>query len=130
MRWQKRQVRATNRTRGTVVGHSIRVADTGLTRIVGLLGERKLPAGDGLLILPSQAVHTWGMQFPIDIAVLNGDWTVVAVRHRVRPFRVTRIFWRAAAVLELPAGTLNATRTSIGDSIDFDSARPAEKVRT
>lgn len=129
MRWQKRAVRVTNRTRGTVVGHSIRVAETGLTRIVGLLGERELMPGDGLLIVPSQGVHTWGMQFPIDVAILDGDWTVVAIRTSMYPFRMTRIFWNAAAVLELPAGTLKLTSTSIGDAIEFDGPdRTDQKV--
>ena len=126
MRWQKRTVRARNKTRGTLVGHSIRVAETGLTRIVGLLGERQLLSGDGLLIVPSQGVHTYGMQFPIDIAVLDDDWKIVATRHCMRPFRITRVFWRAAAVLELPAGTLNATSTSVGDSIEFDRVRATD----
>jgi len=124
MRWQTRTVRATNSTRGTLVGNSIRVAETGITRIVGLLGERELQSGDGLLILPSQGVHTWGMQFPIDIAVLNDDWEVIATRHSMRPFRMTRVFWKAAAILELPAGTLNSTRTSVGDAIQLIADAP------
>src|SRR2546427_7501338 len=101
MRWQKKTVRAINTTRGTVVGEHIRVAESGLTRIVGLLGERELPSGDGLLIVPSQGVHTWGMRFAIDVIVLDGAWTVIAIRRELRPFRMTRVFWRGAAVLEL-----------------------------
>ena len=120
MRWQKKAVCAMNTTRGTVVGQSIRVAETGLTRIVGLLGERELLPGDGLLIVPSQGVHTWGMQFPIDIAVLDGDWKVIAIRRDLRPFRMTRMFWKAAAVLELPSGILDSTSTFVGDTIKFD----------
>lgn len=122
MRWQRKAVRATNSTRGTVVGQCIRVAETGLQRIVGLLGERELLQGDGLLIVPSQGVHTWGMRFPIDIAILNGNWEVIAIRHGVRPFRMTRVFWKAVAVLELPAGALESTSTSVGDTIEFDRA--------
>ena len=120
MRWQKKAVRATNATRGTVVGQYIRVAETGLTRMVGLLGERELLPGDGLLIVPSQGVHTWGMRFSIDIAVLDGDWKVVAIRRDIRPFRMTRMFWKAAAVLELPSGRLDSTSTFVGDTIEFD----------
>ena len=130
MRWQKKAVRATNRTRGTVFGQSIRVAETGLHRIVGLLGERELPPGDGLLIVPSQGVHTWGMRFPIDIAVLDNEWKVIATRRVMRPFRMTRMFWKAAAVLELPAGALESTRTSVGDMIEFNCASaPPEAVK-
>ena len=119
MRWQKKAVCATNATRGTVLGRRIRVAETGLTRIVGLLGERELPPGDGLLIVPSQGVHTLGMQFPIDIAVLDNEWRVIAIRRDLRPFRMTRVFWKAAAVLELPSGMLESTSTLVGDAIEF-----------
>ncbi len=119
MRWQKKSVRAVNMNRGTTLGESIRVADSGLTRILGLLGERGLPDGDGLLIVPSQGVHTWGMRFPIDVAVLDNDWKVMAMRDCMGPFRMTRLFWRAAAVLELPAGLLRRTETAVGDEIKF-----------
>src|SRR6476661_9405530 len=103
MRFQTKLVKAMNTTRGTVLGESIRVADTGLSRIVGLLGERALQPDDGLLIVPSQGVHTLGMLFPIDVVVLDGEWNVIAIRRELRPFRLTRVFWKAAAVLELPA---------------------------
>lgn len=125
MRWQKKTVRATNATRGSMLGERIRVADTGLTRIVGLLGERELQKGDGLLIVPSQGVHTWGMKFAIDIAVVDGDWKVIGLSHALRPFRMTRLFWKGAAVLELPAGTLSSTSTSLGDAIEFGTVASA-----
>jgi len=90
--------------------------------MVGLLGERELQPGDGLLIVPSQGVHTLGMRFPIDIAVLDDDWRVIAIRRDMRPFRMTRMFWKAAAVLELPSGMLESTSTFVGDTIEFDRA--------
>ncbi len=127
MRWHKKLVRVVNATRGTVLGERVRVAATGLERIVGLLGERELPAGDGLLIVPSQGVHTWGMLFPIDIAELDGGWNVLALRRRMRAFRVTRIFWKAAAVLELPPGVLDSTATAIGDTLTFEREERADK---
>ena len=96
-----------------------------MTRIVGLLGERKLLPGDGLLIVPSQGVHTWGMWFPIDIAVLDGEWKIIAIRREVRPFRITRLFWKAAAILELPSGMLDSTSTNVGDAIEFERVQHA-----
>jgi uncharacterized membrane protein (UPF0127 family) len=120
MRFQNKTVRAVNTSRGTVLGESIRVADTALSRIIGLLGERRLLPDDGLLILPSQGVHTFGMLFPIDIVVLDSEWHVLALRHRLRQFRMTRIFWKAAAVLELPPGVVDSTSTSVGDTLTFN----------
>jgi uncharacterized membrane protein (UPF0127 family) len=129
MRWQKSRVRGVNSTRGTVVAESIRVAESGLARIVGLLGERDLAAGDGLLIVPSQGVHTCGMLFPIDIAVLDGEWNVIAVRRNLRPFRMTRLFWKAAAVLELRSGALASSGTSVGDALEFTRTERATRER-
>lgn len=120
MRWHKKIVRVVNATRGTVLGERVRVAETGLSRIVGLLGERELPPGDGLLIVPSQGVHTWGMLFPIDVVVLDRGWNVLALRRRMRAFRMTRLFWKAAAVLELPPGMLDSTATAVGDMLAFE----------
>jgi uncharacterized protein len=127
MRWHKKTLRAVNRTRGTVVGECIRVADSTLTGIVGLLGERDLSPGDGLLIVPCQGVHTLGMLFAIDIVVLDGEWNVIAIRRALRPFRLTRVFWKAAAVLELPSGMVEACSTLVGDTLDF--SRVDEAVR-
>jgi len=119
MRWQTKTVRAVNTTRATVVGESIRVADSPLTGIVGLLGERELPPGDGLLIVPCQGVHTLGMLFAIDVVVLDADWNVLAVRRDLRPFRLTRVFLKAAAVLEVRCGTVDSSRTRVGDTLSF-----------
>ena len=122
MRWHKKTLRVVNRTRGTLVGASIRVAESGLTRIVGLLGERELLPGDGLLIVPSQGVHTLGMRFAIDIVVLDGEWNVIAIRRELRPFRMTRVFWKAAAVLELRSGIVDSSSTLVGDTLEFQRA--------
>ena len=107
-----------NKTRATLVGESIRVADTELTRIVGLLGERELLPGDGLLIVPSQGVHTVGMRFAIDVVFLDNAWKVIAIRRDLRPFRVTRLFWKAAAVLELRSGAVDSSRTLVGEELN------------
>lgn len=122
MRWHQKIVRVINATRGTVLGERVRVAESGLSRIIGLLGERHLRRGDGLLIVPSQAVHTCGMLFPIDLVVLDGSWNVLALRRCMPGFRMTRLFWKAAAVLELPSGMLDSTQTEIGDTLAFERA--------
>ncbi|MBZ5626884.1 MAG: DUF192 domain-containing protein [Acidobacteriia bacterium] len=112
-------MRAVNTTRGTVLGDRVRVADGSLTRLVGLLGERELAPGDGLLILPSQGVHTWGMRFAIDVVVLDDDWRALALRPAMPPWRMTRLFFKSSAVLELPSGVIRSTSTSVGDVLDF-----------
>jgi uncharacterized protein len=114
-----RRVSARNMSRGTILGERIRLAESALSGIVGLLGERKLTPGDGLLIVPSQGVHTLGMQFPIDVLILDNDWKILDIRKRMRPFLITRIYFKAAGVLELPPGTVEDSSTCIGDSVEF-----------
>jgi uncharacterized membrane protein (UPF0127 family) len=38
----------------------------------------------------------------------------------MRQFTMTRIFWNAAAVLELPSGVLASSSTAVGDTLAFD----------
>ena len=110
-------VRVSNTTRSTVLGGQIGVADTSWSRMVGLLGKSALGSGEGLLILPSQAVHTIAMRFPIDVVFLDRNCRVLHVQPGLSPYRVTGLHWRARCVLELPAGVIARTATSVGDAL-------------
>jgi uncharacterized membrane protein (UPF0127 family) len=59
------------------------------------------------------------MLFPIDVAVLHDDWMVLEVHKRMRPFLVTRIYFRAAAVWELSPGTVEHSDAHIGDGVEL-----------
>ena len=75
-------VRVCNATKGTVLGERVAVAETSVRRMIGLLGKSGLDAGTGLLINPSQAVHTFGMRFPIDVVFVDKKHRVVSVSRR------------------------------------------------
>jgi hypothetical protein len=113
-------VRVYNTTRNSCLGEQIGIADSSLRRLVGLLGKRSLAPGNGLFIVPSQAIHTVGMAFPIDVVFVDKRYSVLGVREALRPFRVTRVFWKASGVLELPAGTIKESRTEVGDQLKLD----------
>jgi uncharacterized protein len=120
---QKKRIAVANRTRGTVLGDDIAVADTTCSRVVGLLGKRGLRRGGGLLIVPSQGVHTIGMMFTIDVVFLDADLRVLSVRSRLRPFRLSRVIWKARSVLELPNGVIRDSRTNVGDELQITELR-------
>jgi uncharacterized membrane protein (UPF0127 family) len=63
------KVVVTNTTKAAVIGE-ISVADSSLTRFLGLMGRKGLPAGEGLWIKPSSGVHTMWMRFTIDVVAL------------------------------------------------------------
>jgi uncharacterized membrane protein (UPF0127 family) len=106
-------------TRATTVGARITIADTFLTRLIGLAGRRRLDAGCGLLIRPSSGIHTMGMRFPIDVVALNRKMVVLKLWHRVAPLRMTGINLRTHSILELPAGQIEECGMQVGDQLEF-----------
>lgn len=120
-----RAVYVYNKTREMFVATEAIVADSYLNRLVGLIGKTKrwARAGAGLWIIPSQGVHTIGMLFPIDVVFLNREKEVIHVVEHLRPFRVSKITFKALSVLELPAHTIFRTGTRVGDKLEISSAK-------
>lgn len=108
-----------NKTRATVVGTRIAVADTFHTRLVGLLGRRHMEAGSGLLIQPSSGIHTFGMLFPIDVVALDRQLRVRALWPNLRPWRISGVSWNTHAILELPSGAILRSHLGVGDQLAF-----------
>jgi len=104
-----------------VLGDDVEVAAGSWSRLKGLLGRpvNEFTSGKGLLIVPSQGVHTLGMSFPIDAAYMDRDGRVIHVCHRLAPFRIAALKLKSRSVLELPAGTLARTRTEVGDVLEI-----------
>lgn len=114
-----RLLRVLNTTHDTVIGDRIEVADSAARRNKGLLGRTGLETGEGLWIVPCEAVHTFAMKFALDLIYLDRKHRVVKVRQSVRPGRISGSF-RAHSVIELPTGIIAATRTYPGDQLQFD----------
>jgi len=108
-----------NRTRGTTLASSVDLADTPKSRRIGLLRHESLNPGEGLWIYPTQAIHTFGMRFPIDVAFLDRSLRIRRIYHQLAPFRLTTFVWRAQSVLELPSGSLANTSTTVGDELQI-----------
>lgn len=111
--------RVTNQTRKTLLADSAAEADSFLGRFKGLMGVTELPLGQGLHIRPCNSIHTFFMRIPIDAVFLDGAQQVVDVCHALPPWRVSRVYFGARSVLELPAGTAAAARTVAGDQLHF-----------
>ena len=115
------RLRISNLTRQTVLASSAELADKGERRRKGLLGREELAPGQGLWILPCEAVHTFGMQFPIDLVYLDRNHRIKKVRSNVPPWRLSACL-NAHSVLELASGTIRDTQTRPGDTLEFSSA--------
>jgi hypothetical protein len=115
-------LRVVNETRQQTVASSARAAYGFFDRLRGLLGGPPLAAGEGLYLLPCQAIHMIGMTFPIDAVFVDKEGSVVGLVKDIKPWGMSSHFWKAAGCLELPAGTIEATGTAIGDLLKFEKA--------
>jgi uncharacterized membrane protein (UPF0127 family) len=113
--------RVTNSTRDTVLAEHSAKATNMVTRGVGLMGRRGLPADGGLIIQPCNSVVSFFMRFEIDVVFVSGDSRVLHMIHAMRPWRTSKIVRGSKLVVELPSGTLADTSTTLGDTITIES---------
>ena len=116
---------AHNLTRGTVLASRLEVAASLWAKFMGLMARPSLADGDGLWLPDSNGIHMMFMRFPIDAVFLGRPTAddprvrpVAAVHGDLRAWSGLVPFVRGAnGVLELPAGTIGASGTAIGDLV-------------
>lgn len=84
-------------------------------RLIGLLGKKEIPEGEGLIIYPCNMVHSLGMRMSIDVLFLNKANEVVYWMDRMPPNKISPCVKTASYVIELPAGLIAQTGTELGD---------------
>ena len=125
-----RPAAARNETRGTVIADRLEVVTTFWGRFMGLMGRHSLAAGAGLWLPGDNGIHMFFMRFAIDAVFVgrpapgigggtSGDLrNVVSVHRALRPWTgMVPLVRGADGVLELPAGTIDASGTRPGDVV-------------
>lgn len=101
----------------------IRIADTFLSRLRGLLGEPPLVHGQGLLMTRCSSVHAIGLSCAIDVVFLDGQGQVLRCQS-LQPWGMA-ICRNAELVLELPKGSACVLGVAQGSRLcGVDSAAP------
>ena len=112
-----KRVQVTNSTRGRELGGRVILADWFWPRLRGLIARPRIEPGEGLMIVPCRGVHMYLMTYPIDVALMNRDGEVVAMYRELAPGARTHWHGDAHHALEVPAGMLAETHTTLGDRI-------------
>lgn len=102
-----------------VIAQNACLADAFWTRMKGLLGREEIPAGEALVITKCRSIHMFFMRFAIDAIFVDNQHRVVGLIEGIKPFRLSPIFFRSSYVIELRAGTVAATKTSVGDHMEW-----------
>ena len=113
-----RPYRLVNDTRSLVLARVEPAFDSSARR-TGLLGRQSLPHDTVLAIAPSNAIHTFAMQFPIDVLYIRRDGTVVKRVLALKPRRLSAA-WGGFAVLEFGAGHSGVAATQVGDTLRIE----------
>ncbi len=95
--------RLVDRQSGRVLVDRVVLADRFFTRLLGWQ-FRRLPAGEGLLLVPCRSIHTCFMRGAIDVVFLGDGGEVLSVRRHLRPWRAAAGPRGTRAILEVPAG--------------------------
>jgi hypothetical protein len=113
--------RLENTRTGAVLAGRVLAAFDSAARRTGLLKHDAMPEDAALVIAPSNGIHTFFMRFAIDVAFVDRHGKVLAVRHNLVPWRIA-VSWRAYAVIEMAAGTLQRSGTGRGDLLGLRRA--------
>jgi len=102
-----------NKTKKTIIAENFSKKGA-FGKIRGLLGE-KIP--QAIVFNTRFGIHTFFLQFPIDLIILDKNSTVVDFKKGLKPNRI--FFWNIKfdTVIELPNGTLEKSKTETGDTI-------------
>ncbi|HLJ46978.1 MAG TPA: DUF192 domain-containing protein [Bryobacteraceae bacterium] len=112
-------MRVRNSSKGTTLADRADIADNSAKRRTGLLKHTSLNQGEGLWIVPCEAVHTIGMKFPIDVLFLSKKRKVLKIRRVMHKWKMSACL-RAHSVLELPAGICDSAQTTVGDQLELE----------
>lgn len=112
---KKRTYCVYNQTRECFLSLTVTAADTIVSRLKGFIGRRTLRSDEGLWVVPSRGVHTWGVLVPIDLIYLDAEMQVIHLVEHFPAFRVAPIRARAESVLEMPIHTIYSSQTQLGD---------------
>ena len=101
---------------GAPVASELESAFDSASRKRGLLGRSRLAPAQALIIAPCNGVHTFRMQFPIDVIYAARDGRVVKLRPDLRPGRIS-LSVSAFATVEMAAGTIARIGLRVGDRL-------------
>jgi len=111
-------LRVLNKTKKVIVAQRVTVAGTFFARAVGLLRHSALPVEEALLIPRCQSIHMFFMRFPIDVIFVDKNDCVVGLVRSIKPFRLSRIFFKASYAIEGAVGMIDRSKTEEGDLIE------------
>jgi uncharacterized membrane protein (UPF0127 family) len=117
-----------NENRRELVAGHVEPAVDSATRRRGLLGRTGLDPQTALIIAPSNAIHTFGMKFPIDVVFVSRAGRVMKKKTAVPRGRIA-LSLRAYATIELQANHPAVATLKVGDQLRLQARLTSNQDR-
>lgn len=108
-----------NKTTNKVVSENLIIADTFFKRLKGLMFTKELPEKNALLIVPCNEMHTFNMNYSIDVLYLNAENKVIEIVENMKHGKIGKRVKAAVSVVELPRGKVKKLEIKIGQTVEF-----------
>ena len=102
----------------TTIAKRVEVATSIAQKTLGLMFSKDLGNKDALLIESCNSIHTFFMNYPIDVIFLSKENIVVKIFRNLKPWRMTLMYFKASKCLEFMGGTL-CENVVVGDKLEI-----------
>lgn len=99
-----------------LIASNIKVANTFVSRLVGLLDRKNIDENEGLLLMRCSSIHCFFMKFTIDAVYLSKDMEVL-YKETVKPWKIGKIVKNTYNILELKQ--CKAQEITVGNILKF-----------
>lgn len=110
-----------NKTQNKMMISNLEIAQTLSSRMKGLLGKDSIETDYALWIKRCNSIHTFMMNFAIDLIFVDKNLKVKKCIADVTPNKLVFPVFGASSVFELKGGYLKEHQTQVGDQLHVDS---------
>ena len=83
---------------------------------------------DAMVFNHCNSIHTMLMQINIDVLFIDIENSICDLRKQLVPWKLLVRSASAVAVIELPSGTIDMTKTEIGDILNLNAELTSEEI--
>lgn len=99
------------------ISRNVIIADNFFKRLKGLMFTKELPADSSMYINPCSQIHTFFMNYDIDVLYLDKNNIVLAMDENLKPGRIWGKVKGASAVIELNGGKIKKSGIKVGQTL-------------
>lgn len=109
-------MRVVNKTQNTILSENPKFLNNLVDKSLGLISD----PNQTLIFKTRFGIHTFFLKKPIDVLILDKNRSVKKMKSNLKPWKL--FFWNPSfdQVIELYIGTIQKSKTKLGDIIKFE----------